>query len=198
MKSLHKCSIMDKSTTRKKLKDIRDSISAKDRTEKICIIAQMIFEMEEMKNAKCVFAYLSFRSEVETQQVIEKILSLGKRLALPLCDGKNHTMRAVEIGDLSLLKDGYFGIKEPDASLDDMPKEEIDLVIVPGLGFDTRGLRIGYGGGFYDRFLKDFKGTTVGLTFSECMTDNLPYDEYDVPVDMVITEKDIYVRNKDE
>ncbi len=138
--------------------------------------------------AKTVFLYLSFGSEVETLALTKKLLALGKEIAVPRCDPQTKTMTAVRLTDFQQLRPGSYGILEPAPDAPVISKEEIDLCLVPGLAFDQEGYRLGYGGGYYDKFLKDFSGKKLGLAFLECLTDRLPREEFDLPVDAVITD----------
>lgn len=147
--------------------------------------------LEKLKNnsefikAKCVFCYVSAEKEPDTWLLLEEILKMKKILAVPKCLDKKGNMTAVEIDNLAALKKGCFGIYEPESGRE-IKKEEIDLCIVPGLAFDKKGFRLGYGGGYYDRFLKNGKFYSIGLCFSETFAKCLPKDEFDIPVDEVV------------
>jgi 5-formyltetrahydrofolate cyclo-ligase len=84
-----------------------------------------------------------------------------------------------------------FGMAEPDPELPAVPAQEIELVLVPGLAFDRRGWRLGYGGGYFDRFLKECRGTSLGVTYEALLLENLPRDEHDMPMQWIVTEKKI-------
>ena len=177
----------DKKSLRAKYKAVRDNIDADIRRNQDIVIFQKFFEMSEYKRAKTIFIYVSFGSEVETKRIIERIISDGKYAVVPKCDKKNHTMRTFKIDCLSRLKKGAYGIAEPCEDCVEVPKEQIDLAVVPGLCFDIKGNRLGYGGGYYDRFLADFKGFAVGLSYNECIIDIVPTDEYDCRLDLIIS-----------
>ncbi len=185
-----KCRTMcreDKTALRRGWKGRRAEIP--DREGKSREIGKQILGLPKVMDAKTVFAYLSFGSEVETHGLIKELLSMGKRVAIPVCDPQTHTMEAVEIGDITSLKPSTYGILEPDSTAKRVPKKEVDIVIVPGLAFDKERFRLGYGGGYYDRYLEGFAGTSIGICFQDCLTDRLPRGEYDKPTDMVMTEK---------
>ena len=177
----------DKKSLRAEYKAVRDSIDADIRKNQDAIIFQKVIELKEYKRANTIFVYVSFGSEVETKRFIERIISDGKYAVIPKCDTKSHTMHTFKIDSLSQLKKGAYGIEEPCEDCVEVLKEHIDLVVVPGLCFDLKGNRLGYGGGYYDRFLADFKGFTVGLSYNECIADIVPADEYDCRLDLIIS-----------
>lgn len=177
----------DKTLLRKQMKALRDGIPAKVRKRHSAVIAQKVFALLEEMGATTVFAYLSFGSEVETLDLIQGMLLKKIRVAVPLCDTKSHTMTAVEIHSLDDVIQGAHGIAEPLGNHVILP-EEIDLILVPGLAFDREGYRLGYGGGYYDRYLIKTRGISVGLAFSDCCTAVLPRNTYDLPVSRVLTE----------
>ena len=135
--------------------------------------------------------YASFRGEVETHALIKNLLKEKKRVVLPLCNSEDCTMTAREISDFSDLKSGAYGILEPDETMKIIPKNEIDFIIVPGCVFSKNGHRIGYGKGYYDRFLNGICAKTCGLSYNFCLLDEIPHEETDVPLNMIITEDSI-------
>ena len=177
----------DKKSLRAEYKAVRDSIDTAVRNNQDAIIFQKFFELKEYKRANTIFVYVSFGSEVETKRIIEKIIYDGKCAVIPKCDKKNHIMHTFKIDCLGQLKKGAYGIEEPCEGCAEVFKEQIDLAVVPGLCFDLKGNRLGYGGGYYDRFLADFKGFTVGLSYNECIIDIVPTDEYDCRLDLIIS-----------
>ncbi len=185
--------MLDKKSLRKELLRKRNEIPINLRHKESEEIKNTLLSMSEYKNAKSVFVYVSFGSEVETQSLIEAILKDKKRVAVPLCDTKTHTMQAVEITDISHLKNGAYGILEPDVNAGILAPDEIDLIIVPAISFDRCGMRLGYGAGYYDRFLADFKGISIGLCFSQCISKSLPVCEFDKPVNKIITGRELII-----
>ena len=175
----------EKAALRREWKARRDAIA--EREEKSRKIAENLLFLPVLQTAKTIFLYLSMGSEVETITLAKELLFMGKRIAVPVCDRKTHTMEAVEITDMKELQSGTYGILEPQNGKV-LSKSEIDLILVPGLAFDEDGYRLGYGGGYYDRYLENFSGTSIGLCFDACMTDRLPCGEYDKKVDLVVTE----------
>lgn len=132
-----------------------------------------------------VFCYVAFRNEVSTTAFLEELLKRPVRVTVPVTRGAK--MEAAEIEGFHDLKEAENGIREP-VSAETVPRDKIDLAVVPGIAFDHDGNRIGYGEGYYDRFLSDFTGYTIGVTYSDFLRDELPTDTWDIPVDAVLTE----------
>ncbi len=137
------------------------------------------------KKASVVFSYVSFDNEISTLDLIEQIL-LTKRVVVPYCTDKNGDMICVEIKSLSDLKEGNYGILEPLNPIE-FDKNKIDFCIVPGLAFDSFGGRIGFGKGYYDRFLGGVNAYKIGICHKELFFGNIPKDDYDILMDEVIT-----------
>ena len=176
----------------------RDDIPASERELFSKRIAQRVFGLEEYRTAENVLIYASMRSEVITDDIILDALGCDKKVFCPkVTDPRNGIMKFVHIQELSDLKKGYFGIREPEISEDyEEPCFDpgMSLVIMPGVAFDDRRNRIGYSGGFYDRFLAENRGLkTLALCF-ECQMSGseLPAMAHDVRPDVIITENGIY------
>ena len=170
------------------MRDIRNGIPDAERTLYSEAIAKKALTLVEERRAKTVFAYLSFGSEVQTHDLIQELLRRDVRVAVPCCDTKTHTMQAICMNGFEDLTEDAYGILTPKNGKVLLP-EEIDLVFVPALAFDEKGYRLGYGGGYYDRFLGTFQGVSAGLAFSACCVKELPRDCYDLPVSCVLTEE---------
>src|SRR5690606_8126144 len=140
---------------------------------------------KEFKSARTGGAYYAFRSEVRTDLIIERARSLGKKVALPRVEGEN--LAFYELSSDNRLGTGRFGIMEP---LPYSPVNNIDLLVVPGGAFDKQGYRLGYGKGYYDRYLEKNKKTIslcVGLAYSFQLLDCLPLREHDIRLDAIAT-----------
>ena len=138
--------------------------------------------------AKTVMTYVSFRSEPDTHRLINAALSAKKQVFVPVCQNDG-AMAAAQIFSFCDLSPGRFGILEPTHFVP--PKAGIDLCLVPGSVFDLGGGRIGYGRGFYDRFLRDNPCLKIGLCFSFQILEAIPQGTTDVPLDGYVTEKGV-------
>ena len=139
--------------------------------------------------------------EVETRHIIEAFWKMGKTVAVPKCEPAMRNMTFYAITDFSQLEKVYMGIEEPIAGRTEyVAKERIDVMIVPGVVFNEAGYRIGFGGGYYDRYLRDFRGETLSLAFEEQVVASIPVASHDIPVDIILTdEKRIHARaNREE
>ncbi len=179
----------EKEDFRKKYKDIRSSIDQNKRENENQEIFSRFIELDAYKKAHTVFIYVSFGDEADTHRIIKKALEDKKYVTVPVCNKESHTLSPVLIEDMFCLEEGAYGILEPklESFYNVVEKSSIDLAVVPGLCFSEDGSRIGYGGGYYDRFLEDFKGISVGLAFLDCIADSVPTEENDRRVDMVIS-----------
>lgn len=180
---------------RRELKLRRNSLSAEERACAAEAIALRLFGLPEYQAADVVLSYLSFGSEVETRRIIERAWGDGKLVALPRCNAQSHSMTWYKVDSLDGLEESALGILEPSparAQAIDLRDFVEPLAIVPGLAFDKQGYRLGYGGGYYDRFLANFNGVSVGLCYEALLHPSLRalgvVDTYDVPVDTVLTE----------
>ncbi len=182
---------MSKEQLRRELLRKRNELDIDLRHRESASIRNTLLSMSDYQNAKTVFVYVSYKSEVETNHIIDAMLKDGKRIAVPLCNVKTHTMQTVKLTDMSQLRCGAYGILEPDIKAGVVSPSEIDLAVVPAISFDRNGMRLGYGAGYYDRFLADFKGVSVGLCFSDCIVGSLPAYEFDKPVNKIITGREL-------
>ena len=143
-------------------------------------------KIDAWESAKRIFCFVSaMPGEPDTGEIICRAFTAGKKVCVPRCS-KAGKMDAVEIDSLTDLVPGAYGIPEPPAHFPAADKNSIDLIIVPGLAFDEKGGRMGRGGGYYDRFLKDYSGFTVGLCPIGCKVDAVPRDSWDMAVHQVI------------
>ena len=189
---------MNKSDIRKNALAARDKLSVDDRCNKSSTILNKILNSKQYLNSDIVLSYCSFRSEVNTAALNESILRDGKRLFLPKTYSEEKVMRFYEVTDLSSLNPGYMGIMEPTGGVDfesldledlfgsNLPKRV--LMLLPGVAFDNQGNRIGYGGGYYDRFLEQYGSYMMKymLAFEEQRVEIIPGEEFDIEVDGVV------------
>ncbi|CCO08075.1 5-formyltetrahydrofolate cyclo-ligase [Desulforamulus hydrothermalis] len=190
---------MDKNTLRKQMLAARSSLTEQARQDKSRRITEQLLALPCYQTARTVMAYLDYRSEVATELLITHALQAGKRLAVPVVNRQDKTMLPSLLENFPQdLVPGPYGIRQPaPGSIRPVPVQELDLVLVPGVAFDARGNRLGYGGGYYDRFLPRLRpdARAVGLAYqlqlSGCLSSCLgPHDQ---PVHMVITEKGVLV-----
>ncbi|MDD5148457.1 MAG: 5-formyltetrahydrofolate cyclo-ligase [Candidatus ainarchaeum sp.] len=168
----------------------RNSLNAREIEQKSRIIQSKLFSLEEFKKAEKILFYAGVKSEVQTRQMILDALALGKTIAVPKSDFEKKTMKAIRINSLADLEETKFGLLEPKKGKE-IPANELGLVIVPGVAFDLKGNRLGYGGGFFDKFLKKTKCPKIGLAFECNIEESLPSSPHDVKMDKIITEEKI-------
>ena len=184
-----------KATIRTEALKRRQALGAEIRQEKSTEILKNIIAWPQFQTSRTIMTYLNYREEVETTGIAREILRQGKRLLVPLCLPEKTELIACEIRDLSQdVRPGLLGIPEPSSErLRPVAPEEIDLVLVPGIAFDCEGHRIGYGKGYYDRFLPRLRkdAVVIGLAFACQVVDKIEAEEHDYPVSWLVTEKGI-------
>jgi len=177
---------------RKEILKKRDEMSHDIRTTKDVFIKNRLFSLREFMDAKIVFFYASFRSEVETLSMIKESLEMGKRVVLPKVQREGHRVMLYEITDISELSLGHMGIPEPSFSnARSLSLDVVNLIVIPGVAFDYSGNRLGYGGGYYDMLLaqKKRKIPIVALAYEEQLVDQIPSEPHDVKIDIILTDK---------
>ena len=153
-------------------------------------IIEFLFNTVEYGTAKTIFAYVGTETEIDTVPLLKAAIKDGKLLFVPLCIGEGE-MALKRITSLSELHAGFHGIMEPDADAPEILPDELDLAIIPCVSCAQDGRRLGYGGGFYDRFLAQYKGLSIMLCRTAHMREDIPTDRYDINVHTIITEKGI-------
>ena len=149
-----------------------------------------------LRDCQAVMIFMSFGSEVDTDYIIEELWQQGKKVFVPLCRPATRAMEIYPITSFTDVVPGYFGIREPKQDLrPPVAKDTIDMVVVPAVAFDRRGFRVGYGGGYYDRFLAGLAVPTLGLAFSCQLIPEAPVGEYDLAVQGIITEQE-FIKTK--
>jgi 5-formyltetrahydrofolate cyclo-ligase len=154
-------------------------------------ILEKLLENKFYKNSKVIFTYVSFGGEVDTLKFIERALTDGKTICVPKVISKKEGMEAYKINSLNDLEKGFYGILEPKGNAELIDPSEIDMIIMPGVAFDKTNGRIGYGGGFYDRFLRRVSPDTgkIALSYAFQIFDSIPTEEFDEKVDFIITNE---------
>ena len=175
---------MDKTALRREIREKKRAMPEAEiitRSEKL---GALLVQSEAYQNANTIYGYLPYNQEVRTVPMLEQALRDGKRVAVPKIYGD--TMRFLYLDDLSQVEKNAMGIPEP---IEDGPvaEDKTALVLMPGLAFTKQGDRMGYGGGFYDRFLaQEPDHPTVALCYDFQIVDSLPTEEFDIPVDRVV------------
>ena len=175
---------MDKKELRRTIRERKRAMTEEEIVSRSEKLGHLFAQSEAYKAAKTIYGYLPYNQEVRTVPILEQALRDGKKVAVPKVYGD--TMRFIYMDDLSRVGEGYAGIPEP---LDDGPvaEDKKALVLMPGLAFDKSGNRMGYGGGFYDKFLsQEPEHPTVALCYAFQMVDAIPCEDYDIPVDKVL------------
>lgn len=179
----------EKKILRNKILIIRNSLDKEVKEAMDDEIYNKLIMSDLYIKAKNIFIYLSFGSEIQTNNIITKALRDGKEVYIPKVYKKNKLMKAVRLKSFNDLKENSMGILEPIDDSNYIDKREIDLILVPGVVFDLNGNRIGYGGGYYDRYLQDIKEirNKVVLAYDLQIVDSINPDIHDIAFDYVIT-----------
>jgi len=179
-----------KTTLRNKYKKMRRDMPPSVKVQHDDSIRRRVQSLYQYKNAKTLLTFVSTDIEVDTRTLIADALKNGKRVAVPRCIDGTREMEFYLIKSLDDLAPRTFGVLEPDPERSELLTDFADSIcIVPGLAFDFAGYRLGYGKGYYDRFLSRYPQTKVGIVYSSCMTQRLQHGRYDVAVDLLVTER---------
>ncbi|MCI6691697.1 MAG: 5-formyltetrahydrofolate cyclo-ligase [Clostridium sp.] len=179
----------EKKILRNKILIIRNSLDKEVKEAMDDEIYNKLITSDLYIKAKNIFIYLSFGSEIQTNNIITKALRDEKEVYIPKVYKKNKLMKAVRLKSFNDLKENSMGILEPIDDSNYIDKREIDLILVPGVVFDLNGNRIGYGGGYYDRYLQDIKEirNKVVLAYDLQIVDSINPDIHDIAFDYIIT-----------
>lgn len=183
----------DKGRLRKLALSKRDNLSETERKEFSETIAKRLLSLPEIEKADIIMCYRSFRSEADTAEIVENLFQLGKTLCFPVCE-KAGIMHAFSPIDENSWIAGKMGIMEPDREKSRLiSPEDIELLICPLVAFDNQKNRIGYGGGYYDRYLpRCEKAVKIGIAFEAQRVEKIDPDQYDKAMDIIITEEKVY------
>ena len=175
---------MDKKELRRAIRERKRAMTLDEIESRSRKLGELFAASEAYQKARTIYGYLPYNQEVRTVPMLERALAEGKRVAVPKCYGDE--MKFIYLDDLTQVEKGYAGIPEPiaDGPIADDPQA---LVLMPGLAFDPAGHPIGYGGGFYDKFLaQEPEHPTLALCYEFQMLEHLETEEFDVPVDTVL------------
>lgn len=178
-----------KSLLRKNLRQKLAELAAEEKLRRSQKIQQKLFEHARFQAAKTLVIYLALESEVDTKPVVEEALKQGKKVYVPLMGVGDDEMAVMHVDHLNGLKPGAWGTPEPEFEVERVGSPaDLELVVIPGLGFDRKGARLGRGKGHFDRFLaKTPKAYKIGLAFECQVLDQIPQEPNDISVDEVIT-----------
>lgn len=181
----------EKNVIRRQMKQLRADMTRTERFEKSMQIFEQLITVPEFKRADKIYTYVSMDNEIDTIMLIDYSLSFEKRVFVPRVSGKD--MEFYEISDISELSPGYMGIYEPDINGKEPDYSKSGFMCMPGLAFDRSYNRIGYGGGFYDRYLSVENNLyKAALAYEAQILESIPAQDSDVRPDMIVTEENIY------
>ncbi len=181
-----------KAEERKRILEYRKRLTTKELLQKSLTIKNKLFDIDEFKEADNIMFYIDFNNEVKTEFMIKEAIDLGTEVIVPITNREEKRLELSKINDFdSQLKEGEYGILEPkEEYITPFSPNDLDLVILPGVAFDEKGNRLGYGGGYYDRLLAgNLKVDKVAISFEIQVIKEVIVDEHDVSVDRIITEK---------
>jgi len=170
------------------MRNMLDRETINKNSSKIC---GLVLGTKQYENSDLIMLYYPIKSEVNVLPIMNKALEDGKRVAFPVSNKDDFTMTFKYVNSMDDLQEGTYGVLEPREecesvfSFDALEK----LIIVPGLVYDKSGYRVGYGKGYYDRFLESFNGYSIGVVYSKFLLDSVERNKYDQSVDMIVTEE---------
>lgn len=182
----------EKNALRAKCSRIRDEIPKEDREKASLKISERIRSLVSYRNAETVLLYYPIKSEVDTLPLASFAFEDGKKVAFPICK-EDREMHFGVVDSLDGMVKGKFSIPEPNSDSPIFDTEcGTSICIIPALAYDKKGFRVGYGGGYYDNFLRDYKGSKIGVAFYASIVDSVPHGKYDNAVDVIITERKVF------
>ena len=179
----------EKKVLRNKILEIRDSLNNNEKELIDNKIFNELINTDLYKRSINIFIYISFSNEINTRNIIEKAFKDKKNVFIPKVYKDDKLMKAIKLNSIDELKKNSMGILEPIDDSNYIEKENIDLIVVPGVVFDKEFYRIGYGGGYYDRYLKDIKSkkNKIALAYDLQIVDKIESEVHDIKVDYIIT-----------
>ena len=179
---------MDKKILRKELIEKRKNIPKDKKVIYDKQISKQIIESDWFKKAEQILVFASSNDEFDTRYIIECCKIENKNLFYPVCIDNKGNMKFLKVDSISDLQTGMYNIPEPQPYCEEYKPKKNDIVIVPCLSVDKNGFRIGYGKGYYDRFLKGFNGVSICPCYEELLADTLPTDKYDIKINIIVTQ----------
>lgn len=186
-----------KKELRQKYRSLRENMTTEDKKCFDDEIASRVIDFPEYKSAKTLLCFVSTDLEVNTLPILEDAFKSGKNVAVPRCVDKDGKMEFHLIKGMGDLEPSTFGLLEPNPDRSPVLTDfKASVCILPGFGFDKFGYRIGFGKGYYDRFLQKYKGIKIGICYNACIGTEFPHGRYDAAADYVVTQKYIMTINK--
>ncbi len=182
-----------KTNLRKEIKHKRNLFTNEQKEEIFTKISSNIYSLKSYNNADTILIFVSFDGEIDTHRIINHSLEAGKRVAVPRCVEGTREMQFYYINSFDDLKSANYGILEPEPNKEMLYTEnsENHLMIAPCLSCDESGYRLGYGGGYYDRYLENFKGKTAVVVFEELILKKFWRGKFDIPCNIIVSEQKI-------
>lgn len=181
---------MHKKTLRKKLLEQRNKKSQQYLNQKSKKIYEKILNFPIFTKSSHILFYVSYNGEVQTHHLIKKAFSMNKNVYVPISEPKTHTLKISKLNHFDDLTKGTYGILEPKKEKQHIKSiKQIETILIPGVGFDSNGNRIGHGGGYYDWLLSHSTATSIGLAFEFQIKKQIPTETHDKKIDYIITEK---------
>ena len=180
-----------KNELRQKYRAVRDSFGEEFIETASYIACENIKKCNKFISADTVLLYYPTKNEISPLPLLDICLKMGKRVAFPVCQRESTTLIFRKITNLDDLSPTTFGLLEPNDACEMITPSKNTLCIVPALIFARNGYRLGYGKGYYDRFLENFEGTSMGISYSACVVDFVPHEKHDIPLDLLITESEV-------
>ncbi len=183
----------EKSRIREEMLEKRMAVPEEEKLSADKAMVQKLASLASFRFAEVILFYAPIKGEPDITEAVKLAVDAGKKVAFPKCDTENFLMTYKFVNSIDELVEGAYGIFEPkDEAESYIPSPyKHDICIVPAVCFDKRGYRIGYGKGYYDRFLSGFGGTAIGFTMNRFLQNELPKGKYDKTVDLIITEKGV-------
>lgn len=188
---------MSKKSKRSEMIKVRDNLDTNQRLNRSNTVIHNLLNTSDYEKSENIFVFVSTKEEIYTHDFIKYSILNGKNIYIPYVDSEKKIMYATKLENFSDLEMGFYNILSVNENdLNIIEPSDLDLIIVPGLIFGRNLYRIGYGGGYYDKYLsQDINGTTVGVCFDFQVVDHVEGDPHDVPVDKIVTEHEIIERN---
>lgn len=187
----------NKNHLRQSSRDLRNSFGEEFIQNASASVCEKIVELVEFKNSDTVLMYFPIKNEISPIPLFDIAIKSGKIVAFPVCNTDNNTLIFKQNSNLNELNKSHLGLFEPNENSKDVVITKNTLCIVPALLFSRDGYRLGYGKGYYDRFLDNFNGISVGISFSSLVCDSLPKEDHDKKLNILITENEVIYFDKE-